>query len=86
MLNLIAELKKHPNESGFFMLVEKARAFRAADFKQNACYIHRSLAKFADATLAINEYINEVQAKAQLLVAGKIHPRSQEDAKRRIMT
>jgi hypothetical protein len=86
MLNIITELKKNPNESGFFILTHKARAFIVE--KQgfgDLCNSHRVPLRFNVEVVSISDYVNEVQNRARKLASGEVRVRSYEEGKRRIL-
>jgi hypothetical protein len=86
MLNMIAELKKHPNETGFFILRNKAHAF-FSERKEiaNVCDNHRLPLRLTVDAHSVADYVNEVQDRAVAIVRGELRVRNFEDGKRRMM-
>lgn len=71
MLNIIAELKKHPNEAGFLGLAFKANQFIVNRVGlDEICDAHRLPLRLTTDITSVAGYVNEVRSRAVSLATG----------------
>lgn len=86
MLNVIAELKKHPSEQGFFTLVHEFEGFAERhEGTADTCDHHRLPMHLIYDTRSVNDFIVEVRGRPMGLVSGRTSVRNYEAGKRFIM-
>ena len=86
MLNMISELKRHPNESGFLQLARRATMLiKERKGLSDICEAHRIPLRLNVDVCSIADYVNEVRHRAHQIVDGEIRVKNYEEGKRRLM-
>jgi hypothetical protein len=85
-LNIIKELEKHPNESGFLQLARKVEAFiHEHEGTNTLCDEHRIPLRLNVDVHSICNYVNQVRRMAVDLHSGVKHAANYESAKAMMM-